>query len=118
MAALARKPRRLRIPPSLFTRVCQILLDLDDNAIDRFWTALSASPWENCAAMVRLFQLRSEIHPASIDGWRVVICQQLPPKRLIDALEALVQQALLPRLEATSIEERILARCDQHGQWD
>ena len=40
-----------------------------------------------------------------------------PPSRVVDVVEALVQERLLTRPEASAIEERLLGCVDAQGHW-
>ena len=79
-----------------------------------FWRALVPRTWK---LDVVFFSQHHRSRTAELDGVLPFLRQTSPPGRVVQVLEALVQERLLARQEASAIEEKVLACVNSRGEW-
>ena len=92
---------------------------LDQPHARAWWQALSNARWSvprSWLADVRYFdaQPRRLAKLDAVPGWLQTVS---PPGRVVEVLEALVQEGCLARYEANVITERVLACVNRRGEW-
>ena len=79
----------------------------------RWWEAMAGSQHPQVTRTLRkLGGYHGRVEAFVAWGWR-----QLPPRTLIESVEHLHEEGLMGRLDATKIEESILAIVEQPGSW-
>ena len=84
-----------------------------------WWTALSAARWSvprTWKLDVVFFSQQPRSRTATLDGV-LPFLREKPPPRVIAVVEHLVQEGLLPRHEASAIEEGVLRCVNRQGAW-
>lgn len=106
-------------PSAMFRTLCQYFhLDAVQASIWR--TALSAAQSPTVQRWGRDVLDFDLAPPHGPDKFALVVPffrQVSPPARVVGVLEALVEEQLLTRREATQIEERVFACVNAQGEW-
>jgi hypothetical protein len=108
-------PRRAA-PPLLWGLFCEEWLGLSRQQAARWWAALQAAAWSRPVALRDIIACRAALGPAQ-GSQRQFVTTHISPQVLIDALEDLIQERLLPPGVARQMEEAVLARTHRIGLW-
>jgi hypothetical protein len=84
-----------------------------------WWTALqhaTRAPAQRWFRQLLFYDARPSWNqdPEAIERY---ILRAMPASDIVEAIEALVEEGLLTRPEATGLEERVLQHVDAHGAW-
>jgi hypothetical protein len=103
-------------PPPLWRCFCEAWLSLSRTKSEQWWQALSAAAWSRPVAVRSAFLYRAQLQrgPQALPA---LDNRTLSPCLLIDTLEDLIQERLLPPRAARHIEEAILSHVDAAGGW-
>jgi len=91
-----------------------LLLSRQDSA--RWWRALDAATWSRPTALRGIVVCRAALGPAQ-GSMRHFVRENLSPHALVNALEDLIQEGLLPPGMARAIEEAVLRKTHMSGLW-
>lgn len=107
---------RLKATMPLGMQVVQTLGQLSDQHMRLLWRALQQATWSTAVSFKHRLLLFDRLRHTSarIDGF---LDSELSPRALIFVIESLHREAVLTRAEATTLEEPLLQRCNQHGGW-
>jgi hypothetical protein len=119
--------------PLLWKQFCTEYLRLSPRETDTFWAALGRSTgshqsrgswWDmqpqdpaSRPSRIRTAMVYAAAQRPTFSLWRHTLEGMLSPSLLVLALEDLVQERLLTRYGATTLEERVFRRTDAHGAW-
>ena len=106
-------------PPPMYRTLVQYA-GVDAALAQAWWTALEHARWSvprTWKLDVVFFSQHHRSRTAELDGVLPFLRQTSPPGRVVQVLEALVQERLLARPEASAIEEKMLQCVDHEGRW-
>src|SRR5262249_41485503 len=110
-----RTMRGRKTPPG-FNYFCRAYLKLSGSEMDRLWHALSQAKWALAVEVRSAIQCLASI-PDTTEGIHHILVGPLSPPKLISAIEALVHEGLMVRVEANQLSEKVLSRTDKEGRW-
>ena len=93
---------------------------LDAQQARTWWSALSTARWSvprTWTLDLVYFDQQPRSRTATLDAVLPFLRTTSPPARVVQVLEALVQERLLTRQEANGILERVLACVTSRGEW-
>jgi hypothetical protein len=100
----------------LFLLFCDEWLGLSRQQTAQWWQALVDAQWSRPVALRGMILARAALGPQQ-GPMRRFLTEQLSPQTLIDALEDLIREGVLPAGTARRIEQAVLDRTHISGQW-
>jgi hypothetical protein len=110
-----------RTPPTpTLWRTLTRYVGLHEDAAAQWWTVLHQAQSAKPQAWLRQLQFydaRQSWNQAPEVQQRYLV-RSMPPKQLVEVLEALVEEGLLTRRCGNALEDAVLLCVDAHGQWN
>lgn len=98
-------------PPPLWTVMMQHEFGASERVSRKLWHELCRTGAAHLLPFSRLLELRCAL------GVSLFVCEDFPPRALIQGLETLVARGALRRDEVVDTEERLLQMSDANGNW-
>ena len=101
-------------PPKVFQSFCDLYWGMSTPLMHTLWAAFRQAESSAARTLRHVWLLYDSVDRIDPKALIHVTCS---PKRVLEAIEALVDESLLDRRQATQVEEIILSHVQADGTW-
>jgi len=104
----------MEAPPKVFENFCLVYWGVSTSLMHTLWGAFRLAESPAARTLRHVWLLYDSVNGMSPTG---LVHRTCSPKRVVEAIEGLVDEALLSRSTATEAEEIILSHVQADGTW-